>query len=182
MRTAYDYTPFYCEENVLRLLPGLAGESFAVLVTNASRRVEMLRQRAGGPGPGAVLWDYHAFALSRGEEWLAWDFDTTLGFPAPAAEYLRRSFDPHAGEPPRFRVVPAADYVRSFRSDRSHMRRPDGSWAALPPPWPPADGVGGVRLDRLLDPADACLGEVMTLEAMRARCSPARSAVSGPAE
>jgi protein N-terminal glutamine amidohydrolase len=171
MRAAHDYAPFYCEENVLRLCPSLGGEAFAVLVTNASRRIEMLRQRAGGPGTGGVLWDYHAFALSRAAEWLVWDFDTTLGFPVPAPEYLQRSFDPHAVEPPLFRVVPAPDYARLFRSDRSHMRRPDGTWAATPPPWPPADGSGGVPLADLLDPASRRLGEVITLDAMRARWS-----------
>lgn len=36
----------------------------------------------------------------------------------------------------RYRVVPAADYLEHFASDRSHMRRPDGSWSAPPPPEP----------------------------------------------
>ena len=88
MRTAHEYAPFYCEENVLRLCPTLGASAFAVLVTNARRSVEMLRQRAGGPGHGAVLWDYHVFALARGEEWLVWDLDTTLGFPVPAARWF----------------------------------------------------------------------------------------------
>jgi hypothetical protein len=169
MRARHDYAPFYCEENVLRLCPSLGPEAFAVLVTNAGRRIEMLRQRAGGPGRGAVLWDYHALAVSRRDGWLAWDFDTTLGFPVPLGEYLRRSFEPLPAEPPLFRVVPASDYVREFRSDRSHMRRADGSWTASPPSWPPATGEGGVGLEQLLDPSDTRVGEVLTLRAMRER-------------
>ena len=169
MRNAHDYAPFYCEENVLRLCPSLVGEAFAVLVTNASRRVEMLCQRAGGPGRGAVLWDYHAFAIGRDDGWLVWDFDTTLGFPVPAGEYLRRSFPRNPREPPVFRVMACADYAREFRSDRSHMRRPDGTWAAPPPSWPPASGRGGLPFPSLLDPRSTCLGELLTLDGMRAR-------------
>jgi hypothetical protein len=169
VRTALDYAPFYCEENVLRLCPSLGPDALAVLVTNASRRIEMLRQRAGGPGAGAVPWDYHAFAMALRDGWLVWDFDTTLGFPVSASEYLRRSFAREPAEPPVFRVMLAADYVREFRSDRSHMRRPDGSWAAPPPPWPPSSARGGLPLMALLDPRSACLGELLTHDAMRAR-------------
>ena len=50
-RATHDYAPFYCEENVLRLLPGLGPEAFAVLVTNASRAIAMRHQRAGGGAP-----------------------------------------------------------------------------------------------------------------------------------
>lgn len=171
MRAAYDYAPFYCEENVLRLCPSLGDEALAVLVTNASRRIEMLRQRAGGAGRGAVLWDYHAFAITRREGWVVWDFDTRLGFPVAAGEYLRLSFDRDPDQAPLFRVVPGPDYAREFRSDRSHMRRADGSWTAIPPPWPPATGADGVPLANLLDPQSACLGEVLTLEAMLERWS-----------
>ncbi len=172
MQAARDYAPFYCEENVLRLCPSLGPETFAVLVTNQARQVEMLCQRAGGPGPGAVLWDYHAFALERRDGWVVWDLDTTLGFPVSAGEYLRRSFAPRPEKAPRFRGIPAVDYGREFRSDRSHMRRPDGTWAAPPPPWPPSTGRGGLPLAALLDPGSACLGEVLTLEEMCARYAP----------
>lgn len=42
------------------------------------------------------------------------------------------------GCPCRFyRVVPATVYLRYFASDRSHMRREDGSWIAPPPSQPP---------------------------------------------
>ncbi|PNH06899.1 Protein N-terminal glutamine amidohydrolase [Tetrabaena socialis] len=43
----------------------------------------------------------------------------------------------------RYRVVPAAAYLRHFASDRSHMRRPDGSWNAPPPAYPPLVAVDG---------------------------------------
>lgn len=35
-----------------------------------------------------------------------------------------------------YRLVPAASLLQDFASDRSHMRRPDGSWSAQPPPYP----------------------------------------------
>jgi hypothetical protein len=181
MRSAHDYAPFFCEENVLRLCPTLGPEALAVLVTNAGRQVEMLCQRAGGPPTGAVLWDYHAFALERREGWVVWDLDTTLGFPVPVGEYLRRSFPPAPVQAPLFRVIAAADYAREFRSDRSHMRRSDGTWAAPPPPWPPSAGRGGQPLLALLDPGSACLGEILSLEEMRGRwgSSPQENAEGG---
>ncbi|KAJ3319137.1 hypothetical protein HDU93_003801, partial [Gonapodya sp. JEL0774] len=32
-----------------------------------------------------------------------------------------------------YRIVPGLDYLKCFASDRSHMRREDGSWQAEPP-------------------------------------------------
>jgi hypothetical protein len=163
----HDYAPFYCDENVLRLCPSLGPDAFAVLVTNAARQVEMRRQRAGGRGDGAIVWDYHAFALSIGPRWLVRDFDTTLGWPCHAAEYLRLSFPTDAARAPLFRLVRAGEYSRAFRSDRSHMRGRDGRWLQPPPPWPAPDARGGVRLADLLDPASPCLGQVITWDELR---------------
>lgn len=164
-----EYAPFYCEENVLRLCPSLEAEAFAVLVTNPAHCVEMRRQRAAGSGDGAIVWDYHAFALSRGDPWLVRDFDSTLPWPCEAGEYLRLSFPTDAVHAPLFRLVRAHDYARAFRSDRSHMRTSDGGWSAPPPPWPAADAPGGVPLAELLDPARRSLGELLTLDALRRR-------------
>jgi hypothetical protein len=165
------YAPFYCEENVLWLCPSLGEPAFAVLVTNARRRVEMRRQRAGEPTGGNVVWDYHAFGLSRRERWMVWDRDSSLAWPTLAGEYLRLSFVPQPQEQPLFRVVAADEYLRQFRSDRSHMLRPDGTWIQPPPPWPAPDQGGGVQLAELLDPGSASLGEVLTLNEMLRRYS-----------
>jgi hypothetical protein len=70
----------------------------------------------------------------------SWDLDTRLGFPLPAITWLDQSLPQgiFAEEfAPFFRVMDAEVYVGELRSDRGHMRNPDGSWLAPPPNWPP---------------------------------------------
>ncbi|MDP3178305.1 MAG: hypothetical protein Q8M76_10410 [Spirochaetaceae bacterium] len=160
--SAPEYTPYYCEENVWRLLarPEFAAErAFAVLVSNPSRRVAMLRQRAGKGDSAFVEWDYQVFAavtaavaVAGGEgRAFIFDLDTLLGFPCPLDSYLAGSF-PEGAPPilePRFLVLRADRYVADLVSDRSHMRAADGSYLAPPPPWP-APGAGSGRSNVLM--------------------------------
>lgn len=149
-RADLDYQAYYCEENVWRLLAGKAlggSVAWAVIVSNPERNVVFLRQRAGRPVDGLVHWDYHVFAVVvdpiAGR--VAVDMDSELPFPCPLARYLADTFpaDAQHSVRPRFRVLKAEDYVVGFVSDRAHMRRPDGSWIAPPPPWPaPGEGTG----------------------------------------
>jgi hypothetical protein len=156
-RSDCDYAPYYCEENVWRFLarPGLAGHgAWALMVCNAAHDLIMLRQRAGRPMDGLVHWDYHALALVEDpvEGPLALDFDSDLPFPCPLARYIDSSFPAavQARSAPVFRLVAAADYVAGFSSDRSHMRKSDGSWMAPPPPWD-RPGKSGNRPGNLLE-------------------------------
>ncbi|MBP7095024.1 MAG: hypothetical protein KBC36_02920 [Spirochaetia bacterium] len=151
---------FYCEENVHRLLgrPELAGRpAWALVVSNADRVVPMLRQLAGQPPDGLVLWDYHVVALvadaRSGARVL--DLDAMLGFPLPLKAWLRSSFAPRTPPRlrPRFRLIPAEDYLAGLVSDRSHMLNADGSWKAPPPSWP-APGADSGRPNTLLDWVD----------------------------
>lgn len=41
-----------------------------------------------------------------------------------------------------FRVIPAAQYLKTFASDRLHMLTPDGRWKAPPPLYPPIKTEG----------------------------------------
>lgn len=159
------YCPFFCEENIWQLCgeEGLLGaiplqERRVVFISNARRRVEVRRQRAGAGGP--VLWDYHVVLVAGGK---VWDPDTTLGFPIALDAWIRDSFNP--ADPPRFRVIDARTYRERFASDRSHMA---GSGKA-PPPWPP---IGeGMNLMRFVDLETPFLGEVVDLESLRAAVS-----------
>ena len=124
--------------------------------------------------PGAPLsWDYHVFLLVR-DPWEIWDFDTTLGFPVPAAAYLRCSFRPEIALPdeliPRFRVVDGPQLAATFASDRSHMRGRDGEFQKPPPPWP-AIGPEGMtsNLGRFVAMEDVVAGEVVSLPTLLAR-------------
>jgi hypothetical protein len=127
--------------------------TWAVLVSNAPREVILLRQKAGRPVDGLVHWDYHVFAVAvdpvQGR--IALDLDSDLPFPCPLAGYLAETFpaDVQRAFEPRFRVLKGSEYAEDLVSDRSHMRRPDGSWMAPPPPWP-APGSGSGRSGNLM--------------------------------
>jgi protein N-terminal glutamine amidohydrolase len=145
-----DYQAYYCEENVWRLLarPEFAAmASWAVLVSNVSRDLVLLRQKSGRPLDGLVHWDYHVFAVLTDPVAgrIALDLDSELPFPCALRRYLEDSFPEGVQRAfqPRFRVMQGGEYLKALVSDRSHMRRPDGSWLAPPPPWPaPGEGSG----------------------------------------
>ena len=156
-RAGLDYQAYYCEENVWRLLarPELQeAATWAVIVSNPVHKVILLRQLAGRPVDGLIHWDYHVFAaiahpvMGR----LALDLDSALPFPCPLARYLADSFpsDVQRAFAPRFRVMKGGDYLAHLVSDRSHMRRPDGSYIAPPPPWP-APGAGSGERSVLME-------------------------------
>lgn len=136
----FRYHPFYCEENAWWLCadPDLApAPRFAVFIGSARGHCPFLNQRAAAPG-ALCWWDYHCVVLDGDGQ--IWDPDTRLGLPVPAMAWITGSF-PFLGrlpEPllPRFRVVPGADYLREFASDRGHMRDHRGRWRQPPPPWP----------------------------------------------
>lgn len=173
MTTPRRYHPLYCEENVWHLCghPEVIGRSPAALfIRGHGELVAVWEQRLAQEPGEPVVWDYHVVLLTRGP-WQIWDLDTTLPCPCDAATYLRRSFRPELHVPaelaPWFRVVDAAELVRTFASDRSHMHAPDGSWQAPPPPWPP---IGeGTTLARYLDRSDNIAGEVLDLPELLAR-------------
>ncbi len=170
------YQPFYCEENIFHLCqnPRFAARTPAALfVSGASGECVMWQQKQARRPGAAMAWDYHVILLVR-DPWEIWDFDTTLGFPVPAATYLRRSFRPEVELPdeliPRFRVVDAKELVATFASDRAHMRGRDGEFRKDPPPWP-AIGAEGVtsNLGRFVAMEDRIAGEVVSLATLLAR-------------
>lgn len=155
-RASLAYQAFFCEENVWRLLsrPELHDSAtWAVMVSNEARDVVVMRQRAGRPVDGLVHWDYHVFAVVTDpvQGRLALDLDSDLPFPCTLGRYLSDTFpsDVQRRVAPRFRVMKGKDYVSGLVSDRSHMRRPDGSWIAPPPSWP-APGAGSGRPSLLM--------------------------------
>jgi hypothetical protein len=135
-------------------------------VSNGARCCPFFMQRAARSEDGCVCWDYHVIAIREavggtssstspdaasaaaaaggggGAEIL--DVDTRLPYPCPLGEYLDASF-PHARSDggdsssrylPRFRVVPARQYLKYFYSDRMHMFK-DGRWSSPPPDYEP---------------------------------------------
>jgi len=175
MDTSRYYWPYYCEENIWHAcgeLPSAVDEALVVFISNSARAVAVWHQRSAPSTEEPALWDYHVILLMRrADEWTVLDPDSTLSTPTMAASYLEATFpalpDQLAQHRPRFRLVPAADYRREFRSDRSHMRAPDGRWLSLPPPGP---CIGeGTNLMRFVDTDAEFLGEVCGLENLRQR-------------
>ena len=141
-------TPFYCEENVWRLLRHkLTAENdgrntpptfYAVYISNPQKRVVMQCQRASNDL--TISWDYHVVVISTQESAaLVYDVDSTLlPYPMPLQDYLSHSFpalpDCFAELRPTFRLIPGDIFVDSFGSDRSHMYNTTTQrWNAPPP-------------------------------------------------
>ncbi len=160
-RGAFRYTPYFCEENIWWLARDLIArgeeaEAMAVwIVTNQSRQVLMLNQRATDPG-APLGWDYHVILKAGAGRPRVFDFDSRLSFPCDIHTYLASSFPRQSSLPQRYRAwirtVAADQYLAHFFSDRSHMR------GVLPPEdfpdYPiitPEPGVEPISLQQYLD-------------------------------
>ena len=161
------YQPFYCEENIWHLAQDPRcgpSERLVLVISGTSGRFAIWRQRAAPMKGEPMTWDYHVVLLARSNGWQLWDLDSDLGAPTPAGDWLAKSF-PHQdrvrpGFQPRFRVLPAEEYVATLRSDRSHMRDAEGRWLQPPPPWPPP-GNGGSNVLALADVTRPSSGTVL---------------------
>ncbi len=134
---ALPYHPYFCEENAYlacERFAGLRRGAAMLFIFGTGMYVPVAEQRAGGSS-GVVHWDYHVVPLlHEGDDWLVLDPDSRLTSPAPIADYLDASIP--APDATRFRLVPWRVASERFGSDRSHMRRADGTWREPPPPWP----------------------------------------------
>lgn len=163
-REQFAYTARFCEENIWRLGHQLAshgvpvGAMQAVILSNPARRIAMLQQRAAPPGK-LVVWDYHVLLLlsdGQGEQVL--DFDTCLPFVSSRHDYAAASFIPPAQLPrdyqPLLRLIPMAEYLARFSSDRHHMRDAAGRELVPFPPQPPILAGASAAPITLLDYLD----------------------------
>ncbi|MEW5849002.1 MAG: protein N-terminal glutamine amidohydrolase [Myxococcota bacterium] len=173
------YTANFCEENVWQLCqrPELASRRRdAVFISNAHKACPLWMQRASPHPREPVMWDYHVILLVDDDGgWHVWDLDTRLPFPCALEQYLRGTFPYELVDAyqPRFRLVDAETFVATFASDRSHMRRDDGSWTSPPPPWPAIrTATETMNLMRFVDVGRAFVGDVLTLDELRARPRP----------
>ncbi|GAA5840432.1 hypothetical protein JCM11251_006558 [Rhodosporidiobolus azoricus] len=145
------YTPFYCEENVYQLASFLSSSDgaqprftrlYAVFISNLSRRALLFQQKASRAGAEQgcyVIWDYHVVAvgvldaaIGEKERVVVLDRDSRLGDELDLTDYVLHTFRPDLfaedildpSLQSRLRVVPAADFLVNFASDRSHMLLP----------------------------------------------------------
>jgi protein N-terminal glutamine amidohydrolase len=170
------YQPFYCEENIWLLAQDPrcgTGERLVVLITGTNAHVAMWHQKPADTPGEPLLWDYHVVLLARNPGWEVWDFECDLGMPMAANAWMAACF-PHQDRlptrhRPRFRVMPAAEYVATLRSDRSHMRDGNGSFVKAPPPWkPPGSGLDS-NLVRFVDLRQTFVGEIVDLAGLHRR-------------
>ncbi|CAB3364355.1 protein N-terminal glutamine amidohydrolase [Cloeon dipterum] len=172
------YASCYCEENVWQLCqlvrqqhPSELSRCHVVFVSNEARMVPLWRQKAGREEEKLVFWDYHVILLYQPDErCVVYDLDSQLPFPTYFHKYVTETFRTDQILKPAyyryFRVLPASVYLQTFSSDRSHMRRPDGSWSKPPPSWPlvQTGGPDKMNLDSFIsmDTRKGC-GEVFSL-------------------
>ncbi len=107
-----------------------------------------------------VWWDYHVILMvSKAEQHLIYDFDSSLPFPTEARHYLTNTFqkvsEMKIEEHPLFKIIEGQDYVQQFHSDRSHMKSEIGKWIFEPPTWPVVSSNGTLGLSTLMDFSNA---------------------------
>ena len=166
-RRNYAYHSRYCEENIWWLCqqPEFAVSDVIVIAAAQAECFPILCQRAADAPDQPLLWDYHVVLLwPNSEQTYLIDFDTTLPFCTPVADYFQQSFlDEEALYPefvPLFRVLPAQEYLCNLRSDRSHMKTKTG-WQAPPPSWP-AISADENNLHQFTDMSDREYGKIFT--------------------
>ncbi|XP_071277853.1 protein N-terminal glutamine amidohydrolase isoform X2 [Agelaius tricolor] len=147
-RPACTYTSCYCEENVWKLCDYIRSqdrypleEFYAVFISNDKRMIPLWKQKSGH-GDEPVVWDYHVILLhlSSREQNFVYDLDTVLPFPCPFDVYSVEAFRLDDSLRPEFhrkiRMIRADLYLKTFASDRSHMKDANGKWQKPPPPYP----------------------------------------------
>lgn len=166
-REHYRYQPSYCEENIWHLCQQPEFQHSDVIVMASKGRFFPIRcQRKANTPTEPLLWDYHVVLLWHvaPDARYILDFDTTLAFCTPIADYFRQAFlDESLLKPrfvPLFRVMPSKEYAEKLLSDRRHMRDEYG-WLVEPPPWPPTS-ITESNLHKFTDMSDADYGRILT--------------------
>ncbi|XP_067323408.1 protein N-terminal glutamine amidohydrolase [Anolis sagrei] len=142
------YTSCYCEENVWKLCEYIQRQNqypleefYAVFISNDRRMVPLWKQQAGCGGE-PVIWDYHVILLhvASGDQNFIYDLDTVLPFPCPFDTYIEEAFKSDSiinpGYRRKVRLIRADVYLKTFASDRSHMKDASGNWLKPPPLYP----------------------------------------------
>ncbi|XP_068014707.1 protein N-terminal glutamine amidohydrolase [Melanerpes formicivorus] len=146
-RPACVYTSCYCEENVWKLCDYIRSQNrypleefYAVFISNDRRMIPLWKQKSAC-GDEPVFWDYHVILLhASGEQNFIYDLDTVLPFPCPfdvySVEAFRLDDSLHPELHRKIRMIRADLYLKTFASDRSHMKDAYGKWQKPPPSYP----------------------------------------------
>ncbi|XP_028673055.1 protein N-terminal glutamine amidohydrolase [Erpetoichthys calabaricus] len=141
------YTSCYCEENIWKLCRHIAlqkpcpiEEVYVIFISNESRMIPLWKQKSSRGG-NPVIWDYHVILLHTSHSGChIYDLDTILPFPCSLKCYVDEAFRSddliNLTFKRKLRVIPADTFLKTFASDRSHMKDPTGEWRMPPPPYP----------------------------------------------
>lgn len=171
-RENFIYQAAYCEENIWHLCQqNLLQNSYVIFIFGKGDAFPMLNQRASGHPDVPIFWDYHVVLLVLGENNQIIDFDTMLAFNTDIDTYFSASFINESlllnEDTPLFRLVSSDEFVRTFYSDRSHMKTENG-WLSPPPSWSTIGDIG-TNLAKFLQTNHNQFGELLTYDAMLSR-------------
>ncbi|HSJ68227.1 MAG TPA: hypothetical protein VK921_11150 [Anditalea sp.] len=170
---AFKYTANYCEENIWHLCqhPLVEGYSNKVLIiSNSTKNCPFYCQKTSQENQ-PVWWDYHVVLMTTKDGvHHIYDFDSTLAFPSLMCEYLNFTF-PNSDiwlskDLPFFKVISSEVYIKTFNSDRNHMKDASGSWIFEPPNWPPIQG-GNSLLQDLMNFTENSQEQLISLDEMQ---------------
>lgn len=139
-----DYNDEQCNDGITT---GKENEEYYVtFISNEKRCCPMMNQQASESPSTPCFWDYHVILIqcTKGRKITdakVLDLDSRLPYSCSLQQYLDGTFgdlsfqDDIVGAKyaPIFRVIRAEMYLRHFYSDRRHMLKSDGAWAATPP-------------------------------------------------
>jgi glutamine amidase-like protein len=130
-RTAYLYTPLFCEENIWKLVSALYTNQLAkpidvLFLLNKTNSIALFAQNSSNINK-AVIWDYHVILTAQlNSEIVVFDFDSTCNFPVPVGKYFEQTFSSNQPLTDIYQAfikpVSAAYFIKHFYSDRAHMR------------------------------------------------------------
>ncbi|XP_014208201.1 protein N-terminal glutamine amidohydrolase [Copidosoma floridanum] len=177
------YTSCFCEENVWKLCQDIENRHptelkycHVAFVSNQNRTVPLWRQLSSKEENKMVVWDYHVILIyAPDDRAVVYDLDSELPFPTFFWKYAMETFRRDEALSPKFhrkfRVVSASDYLRTFASNRQHMKRKDGTWIKTPPDYPPiCTPTYPDNLDSFIEMnPDTGIGKIMTLNQLFAR-------------
>ncbi|GJM88463.1 hypothetical protein PR202_ga04527 [Eleusine coracana subsp. coracana] len=172
--SSFTHTPCYCtchhvrslnmlgfvppcsEENVYLLCKELirtgvadpgGNDLYVVFISNERKQVPLWHQKASNSDDGFICWDYHVICIQ---------YVSNAIRPLSFGDSVYRRL---------FRVIHAPLFLRSFASDRSHMKDAMGNWIQLPPKYEPIVAEDGTT-NNLNEYIAVSTDDVLDLESM----------------
>ncbi|KAK1577611.1 hypothetical protein Q3G72_023267 [Acer saccharum] len=132
----FDHTPFYCEENVYFLCKKLCANGVADADGSDLYAVFISNEKKQAYNNATLNWTSLYFIEKR-RNYLGSTGVHVLQLHIKESLHNLVNTDPNRQQCAVFRIVHAPIFLRSFASDRRHMKDPTGNWIAEPPSYEP---------------------------------------------